>query len=686
MKFSDDTSLSETRQRSSESISGYRLETLIDSNQRGEVYRAVQIESGISCLITIRKADEESSGHFLRDAELAATLFNPGVADVYESGSLDNGNVFVVAEDIDGRSLRELMDSDGVPRLLDTVEIIRQAAEALHDLHVKGLTHRAIRPENIFLTKENDQMLVRLQHLDLGGLAEHLTVGNKFQIETALDSLRYFAPEQSSGERATQRTDIYSLGIVFYEMLTGEPPFDASKATALIGLHRNQPPPEVRIDNFDLRMLVTHALMETLQKRPDARQSTADLLARQLRHIEQLSTHNSTPASILDTTPTSTKPLPRKVFVAPDIDILAGIVENNHAPVPEPTVLYREPEPTYIEPPMVERPVFLLNATESVVTKRTKIECQPLDEDIPTLEEVMETVANEQEYAVGLEKLPEEGEAVVQNVTVANPTGWRPYEPAVVMEVVAAVVEAPVVSEPIIETQGFEPDSDEEITVVTAPRRIKIEWEKPVPLSPAFQSYEIFSPQRPSQIDFYPTLLGGAEKVAALETRENVGMFSSFNVPKRRLSISRRSMAVGGGLLLVIGLFFFGSGTDGSSAHDESVSAASKAEYIPVPNDKQSVDSKVPFVETPIETRQSLKLNSEPVVKEKDDAKPKSVSIKTGVNIPAEKPKISVQTRTKAPLVPTTLVISAEKGNVKMKTEPTKNTAGTTRPRIVKEP
>ena len=85
------------------------------------------------------------------------------------------------------------------------------------------------------------------------------------------------------------------MGIVLYEMLAGRPPFNAPTAAGLIEKHRNQRPPDIRIDNFDLRMLITHSLMESLSKRPEDRQSSANALARQLRHVVQLATHVSTP-------------------------------------------------------------------------------------------------------------------------------------------------------------------------------------------------------------------------------------------------------------------------------------------------------------------------------------------------------------------------------------------------------
>ena len=227
---SEHPELSETRIGSPEMIAGYRLELLLESGIKGQVYRALRTDSELSCLITIVASNEENKQKFLQDAKTATTLFNQSVVDVYECGSLESGEVFVVAEDAAGQTVRELLNNVGVPQLLTTVQVVRQTAEAVHALHLTGLTHRAIRPENIILTTDAEhRLLVRIQNADLGGVAEHSIVSNKFLIDSALDSIRYFAPEQFSGEGASVKTDVYSLGIVLYEMLAGTPPFEAKR-------------------------------------------------------------------------------------------------------------------------------------------------------------------------------------------------------------------------------------------------------------------------------------------------------------------------------------------------------------------------------------------------------------------------------------------------------------------------
>jgi len=277
-------------------IAGYHIEQLLDSGLKGEQYRAHEQASGTPCLVRLI-AGNRNSEQFISEAQLATAFFHPNVADVYDAGQLDSGELYVVGEDTQAQTLRELLSRVGTPELLTSVQIARQAAEGVHALHQGGLMHGAICPENITLaTDDEGHLLVRLKGIDFGSAIERSIVSNKFLIDSALDSIRYFAPEQFTNDEISPQTDVYGLGIVLYELIAGAPPFDDPKAAGIIQKHKKQPPPELRIDDFELRMLLTHTLSESLQKQPRSRQSSANAFARQLRHMEQLATHTSTPA------------------------------------------------------------------------------------------------------------------------------------------------------------------------------------------------------------------------------------------------------------------------------------------------------------------------------------------------------------------------------------------------------
>jgi serine/threonine protein kinase len=303
--------LSESHAGSPEIVAGYSLDFLLESKGKSRLYRARHIDSGQSCLIKILAADEKNKQQFLRETQIAAGIVQPNIAAVYESGELETGEVFFVAEDAGGQTLRQLLNDVGVPSLITTIQVIRQTAEALHEIHLKGLTHRAVSPENIVLTTDAQQRsLAKIQNFDFGAINEKFIAAGRFLSQPHLNSLKYFAPEQCAGETASVQSDVYALGIVFYEMLSGAPPFDGANAAELTEKHKNQPPPEIKINNFNLRMLLTHTLTEALRKPPRLRHASANAFARQIRHIEQLATHISTPPPVVTVSP----PLPAPKF------------------------------------------------------------------------------------------------------------------------------------------------------------------------------------------------------------------------------------------------------------------------------------------------------------------------------------------------------------------------------------
>jgi serine/threonine protein kinase len=348
-------------------VPGYILTRRVDISRNAETYEARENTSGSACIVKIFSTPADTDS-ILREAKAVKSLFDPGLLDVYDSGTIDDGRAFVVSEVADGQSLRQLLTNVGPPALLISVEMIRQAAESLHNLHNAGVTHGALNPENIFLSKgKNGHALVRIDGIDYGRTIEHLITSNKFEIDSHIDRLRYFAPEQCTGDERSPRSDVYALGIIFHELLSGTPPFDSPKAAGLIEKHRNERPPEVKIANFELRMLVTHALSESMQKQPAFRQSSANLLARQLRHIEQLATHSSTPPpAVRNATRDVTRPVVPSIQLdyPPRVEIYekAEPIVMRKSASESRSVVRQEP---VIEQPMIELPL----ATPEVTTQ-----------------------------------------------------------------------------------------------------------------------------------------------------------------------------------------------------------------------------------------------------------------------------------------------------------------------------
>ena len=272
-------------------VSGYAIDGRIRSTATVEMFHARHIESGRACKLALVKP---ASKRFKADARAAQGLFHSNIAAVIESGELPGETAYAVMEAFGETSLRELI-TEGSLSLLDKIRIARQTAEAVHAIHAAGLLHGAITPDSISVRgRGTDDLSVKLHDIDLGSAVADGVLANRFAMDSEIGSIRYFAPERFKGDNE-KGSDVYSLGLLLYELLSDHPPFDGDSAAAVIDKHLHEKPPEIKIENFDLRMLLTHTLSEALQKQPSFRQSTADLFARQMRHIEQLATHVATP-------------------------------------------------------------------------------------------------------------------------------------------------------------------------------------------------------------------------------------------------------------------------------------------------------------------------------------------------------------------------------------------------------
>ena len=291
----DHPSLTQISRFEINAVPGYRIEAFKGTDGPVERFLAAQTDTNVKCVINFVSLNGSDAAPFLKESKSAASLIHPSVVDVYDSGISADGDAYFVTAHPESRSLRDMLN-EGIPPLLSTIRIIRETAGAIHALHSAGITHGALRPDNVLLSGElADEHIIKIQNPDFGGAVCRAKVSNKLTIDSEIDSLRYFAPEQFASEVATPKTDVYALGVLLFEMLAGQPPFDGENAADLIDKVRNVHAPEIKINNFDLRMLLTHALMQSLQKQAAFRQPTALAFARQIRHIEQLATHSSTP-------------------------------------------------------------------------------------------------------------------------------------------------------------------------------------------------------------------------------------------------------------------------------------------------------------------------------------------------------------------------------------------------------
>jgi tRNA A-37 threonylcarbamoyl transferase component Bud32 len=246
----------------------YELEELVGRGGMSTVYRAhdrlLERTVALKLLHERHLGDRESVERFRREAEAAAALSHPNVVTVIDRGE-DEGRHFIVFEYVDGENLKQRVLREGPLPVREALELTLQTARALAYAHAEGLVHRDVKPQNVLLTDG------RAKVTDFG-IARSLDVARGItQTGTVMGTSEYLSPEQARGEQVDERTDVYSLGIVLYELLTGETPFRGENFVTVALKHLNEPPPSVRERRGDVALRLELALDRALAKEPDAR-------------------------------------------------------------------------------------------------------------------------------------------------------------------------------------------------------------------------------------------------------------------------------------------------------------------------------------------------------------------------------------------------------------------------------
>ncbi|HXD18665.1 MAG TPA: protein kinase [Vicinamibacterales bacterium] len=263
----------------------YRVDAFISAGGMGSVYRATHVMLGKTVAVKVIRNELVTSDdvvrRFQREARAASTLDHPNIVTVYDLGQADDGTVYIAMEYIEGRSLKETIRRDGpVPYDL-AVDIVRQVTGALAVAHRKQIIHRDLKSQNLMLTTGVDGRLVA-KLVDFG-IAK--TFDEPAQLTAAgfvLGTPHYMSPEQAAGKPVDHRADLYSLGVILYEMLVGDVPFsDASTTSILVKLVTDVPePPSRRRTDLAVPESLEVIAMKCLEKDPDKRfQSAADVAA-----------------------------------------------------------------------------------------------------------------------------------------------------------------------------------------------------------------------------------------------------------------------------------------------------------------------------------------------------------------------------------------------------------------------
>jgi serine/threonine-protein kinase len=266
----------------------YRIEERIGLGGMGAVYRATHIMMDKAVAIKVLRpslaADEKLVARFSREARAASRITHPHAITVTDFGEAENGLVFLVMEYLRGQTLREVIESEGPLPLLRVLEIIRQVSGALDAAHAQGIVHRDLKSDNIMLESVNGQDWAKV--LDFGIAKVQETAGETPTLTATnliIGTPQYMAPEQcSKSVPIDARTDIYSLGVILFEMLTGHVPFASDSPTATMLLHVQEPVPSVLKERKDLPPAIDQVVARAMAKRPADRYQSAGELAEAL--------------------------------------------------------------------------------------------------------------------------------------------------------------------------------------------------------------------------------------------------------------------------------------------------------------------------------------------------------------------------------------------------------------------
>jgi serine/threonine-protein kinase len=282
----------------------------------GAVYRAQDMRLGRSVAIKVIDVSigngPRFAARFQREARALARLDHPNILPLWDVGQVGH-LLYLVTPVVEGGSLRDLrLRLGGSVPPKQAFGLAIQVADALQHAHERGIVHRDVKPGNLLLHPDGRVMLADF------GIARSLTDGAEVSAnDLAIGTPHYIAPEQALGDQVDGRADVYSLGAVLYELLSGRPPYVAESATRVLVQVLDGPPPPLLQINPSLSLAVQTVVMHALVSQPDQRYPTAGAFAADLRRVMELGLFFADPALPGPAVPRVTRQLPRSPLAPP---------------------------------------------------------------------------------------------------------------------------------------------------------------------------------------------------------------------------------------------------------------------------------------------------------------------------------------------------------------------------------
>ena len=265
----------------------YEITELIGVGGMADVYKATDIIDNKEVAVKILKKEFAENEEFLRrfrnESKAIALLSHPNIVKVYDVNFSDRLQ-YIIMEYIDGITLKEYIDAEQVLTWKDSVHFIIQVLRALQHAHDRGIVHRDIKPQNIMLFTDGT-----IKVMDFG-IAKFAREDNGTQSDQAIGTVHYISPEQARGDDTDEKSDIYSVGVMLYEMLTGQKPFDTDNPISIAVMHMQNTPKRPRAINPDIPEGLEEIILRAMEKDPENRYQTA---ADMIRDIEAFKANNS---------------------------------------------------------------------------------------------------------------------------------------------------------------------------------------------------------------------------------------------------------------------------------------------------------------------------------------------------------------------------------------------------------
>jgi serine/threonine-protein kinase len=261
----------------------YELMEIIGSGGMADIYRALdhqlQREVAVKILRDPLAKDPSFQKNFIHEARAAANLSHPNIVTIFDFGR-DDETLYIVMEYIAGTDLKTLIRRRKHLTPLEAVELMKKISDGVGYAHRAGLVHCDLKPQNILVTPDN-----KVKITDFGVSRALATIQPDEHSDIVWGSPQYFSPEQASGGAPSPASDVYSLGAVLYEMITGQPPFAADNAADLAQLHLTAEPIPPRSIEASIPEPLQQIVLKILAKEPSARYRTADQLGRILTNF-----------------------------------------------------------------------------------------------------------------------------------------------------------------------------------------------------------------------------------------------------------------------------------------------------------------------------------------------------------------------------------------------------------------